>query len=142
MGRRLLGVVQEHDLACAAVGGVVKDGNIDRGAVWRMRAEDFKGQELELGPDERALHERIGAEAATVLDGLVTVGERGRWIAEAARAAGLAVVATAANADDAREVVDRALAPRAGDVLLVKASRGVALDELVAALTGRPAAET
>jgi UDP-N-acetylmuramoyl-tripeptide--D-alanyl-D-alanine ligase len=100
------------------------------------------GDMLELGPDERALHERIGAEAAAVLDGLVTVGERGRWIAEAARAAGLAVVATAANADDAREVVDRALAPRAGDVLLVKASRGVALDELVAALTGRPAAET
>jgi UDP-N-acetylmuramoyl-tripeptide--D-alanyl-D-alanine ligase len=100
------------------------------------------GDMLELGPDERALHERIGAEAATVLDGLVTVGERGRWIADAARAAGLAVVATAADAEEAREVVDLALAPRAGDVLLVKASRGVALDELVAALTGRPAAET
>jgi UDP-N-acetylmuramoyl-tripeptide--D-alanyl-D-alanine ligase len=96
---------------------------------------------LELGPNERALHERIGAEAATVLDGLVAVGERGRWIGEAARAAGLATVATAGDAVEAREAVDQALAPRAGDILLVKASRGVALDELVAALTGQPADE-
>jgi UDP-N-acetylmuramoyl-tripeptide--D-alanyl-D-alanine ligase len=99
------------------------------------------GDMLELGPNERALHERIGAEAATVLDGLVAVGERGRWIGEAARAAGLATVATAGDAVEAREAVDQALAPRAGDILLVKASRGVALDELVAALTGQPADE-
>jgi UDP-N-acetylmuramoyl-tripeptide--D-alanyl-D-alanine ligase len=99
------------------------------------------GDMLELGPNERALHERIGVEAATVLDGLVAVGERGRWIGEAARAAGLATVATAGDAVEAREAVDQALAPRAGDILLVKASRGVALDELVAALTGQPADE-
>jgi UDP-N-acetylmuramoyl-tripeptide--D-alanyl-D-alanine ligase len=99
------------------------------------------GDMLELGPDERALHERIGAEAAIVLDGLVAVGERGRWIAEAARAAGLASVATAADAAEARELVDQVLAPRAGDVLLVKGSRGIALDGLVAALTGRPVDE-
>jgi UDP-N-acetylmuramoyl-tripeptide--D-alanyl-D-alanine ligase len=99
------------------------------------------GDMLELGPDERALHERIGAEAATILDGLVTVGERGRWIADAARAAGLAAVGTAADAAEAREIIDQVLAPRAGDVLLVKASRGLALDDLVAALVGRPADE-
>jgi UDP-N-acetylmuramoyl-tripeptide--D-alanyl-D-alanine ligase len=99
------------------------------------------GDMLELGPDERSQHERIGAQAATVLDGLVAVGERGRWIADAARSAGLGTVATAGDAAEAREVVDRVLDPRAGDVLLVKASRGLALDELVAALTGRPADE-
>jgi UDP-N-acetylmuramoyl-tripeptide--D-alanyl-D-alanine ligase len=99
------------------------------------------GDMLELGPDERSQHERIGAQAATVLDGLVAVGERGRWIANAARAAGLGTVATAGDAAEAREVVDRVLDPRAGDVLLVKASRGLALDELVVALTGRPADE-
>jgi UDP-N-acetylmuramoyl-tripeptide--D-alanyl-D-alanine ligase len=99
------------------------------------------GDMLELGPDERAHHERIGAQAAMVLDGLVAVGERGRWIADAARAAGLSTVATAGDAAEAREVVDRVLDPRSGDILLVKASRGLALDELVAALTGRPADE-
>jgi UDP-N-acetylmuramoyl-tripeptide--D-alanyl-D-alanine ligase len=96
------------------------------------------GDMLELGPDERALHERIGTRAAAVLDGLVTVGERGRWIADAARAAGLARVETAPDADAAAPVVDQALNPAAGDVLLVKGSRGIALDRLVAALTGRP----
>jgi UDP-N-acetylmuramoyl-tripeptide--D-alanyl-D-alanine ligase len=95
------------------------------------------GDMLELGPDERVLHERIGVEAAAVLDGLVAVGERGAWIAEAARTAGLASVATAPEADAALAVVDQILSPTAGDVLLVKGSRGIALDRLVAALIGR-----
>jgi UDP-N-acetylmuramoyl-tripeptide--D-alanyl-D-alanine ligase len=95
------------------------------------------GDMLELGPDEQALHERIGAQAASVLDGLVAVGERGRWIADAARSAGLARIATAPDADTAAAVVDQVLDPAAGDVLLVKGSRGVELDHLVAALLGR-----
>ncbi len=96
------------------------------------------GDMLELGPDERSLHERIGVEAAAILDGLVAVGERGRWIADAARGAGLNPVATASDAEAALAVVDQVLAPTAGDVLLVKGSRGVALDRLVAALLGHP----
>jgi UDP-N-acetylmuramoyl-tripeptide--D-alanyl-D-alanine ligase len=96
------------------------------------------GDMLELGPDERALHERIGAQAAAVLDGLLAVGERGRWIGEAAKAAGLVRVAFAPDAEAAVAAVDEALHPVAGDVLLVKGSRGIALDRLVAALAGRP----
>jgi UDP-N-acetylmuramoyl-tripeptide--D-alanyl-D-alanine ligase len=99
------------------------------------------GDMLELGPDEQALHQRIGAEAATVLDGLVAVGPRGQWIADAARSAGMSRVATAPDADAALEVVDRVLSPSTGDVLLVKGSRGVALDRLVASLMDRPLAE-
>jgi UDP-N-acetylmuramoyl-tripeptide--D-alanyl-D-alanine ligase len=99
------------------------------------------GDMLELGPEERALHERIGIEAAGVLDGLVAVGERGRWIADAARAAGLARVATAPDAEAALPVIDQVLDPGAGDVLLIKASRGVELDRLVDDLLGRPTDE-
>jgi UDP-N-acetylmuramoyl-tripeptide--D-alanyl-D-alanine ligase len=95
------------------------------------------GDMLELGPDERALHERIGTEAAGVLDGLVAVGERGRWIADAARAAGLARIAAASDAEAALPVIDQVLDPGPGDVLLVKASRGIELDRLVDALLGR-----
>jgi UDP-N-acetylmuramoyl-tripeptide--D-alanyl-D-alanine ligase len=92
------------------------------------------GDMLELGPAEERLHREIGARAAGVVDGLVAVGERGRWIAEAALAAGLATVATARDVDEAVNVVERTLAPRVGDLLLVKGSRGVELDRLVVAL--------
>ena len=50
------------------------------------------GDMLELGPDEERLHRQIGAKAAGIAEALVTVGERGRWIGEAAIAAGLARV--------------------------------------------------
>jgi len=96
------------------------------------------GDMLELGPGEQALHQQIGREAAGILDGLVAVGERGRWIADAARAAGLTRVATAPDAEGALPAVEQTLSPAGGDVLLVKASRGIALDRLVAALTGQP----
>lgn len=97
------------------------------------------GDMLELGPDEERLHREIGSRVATVADALVAVGERGRWIADAARAAGLDRVTTARDAEEAVAVVERELAPRVGDLLLVKGSRGVELDRLVAALVGKPA---
>ena len=97
------------------------------------------GDMLELGPDEERLHREIGTRAAAVADALVAVGERGRWIAEGARAAGLRRVSEAADADDSVAVVERDLAPGVGDLLLVKGSRGIELDRLVAALTGERA---
>ncbi|MDP9273287.1 MAG: UDP-N-acetylmuramoylalanyl-D-glutamate--2,6-diaminopimelate ligase, partial [Chloroflexota bacterium] len=92
------------------------------------------GDMLELGADEEQLHRQIGTRAAGVVEGLVTVGERGRWIAEAARTAGLNRVAVADDAEEAAIVVDRELAPAAGDLLLVKGSRGIGLERLVEAL--------
>jgi UDP-N-acetylmuramoyl-tripeptide--D-alanyl-D-alanine ligase len=94
------------------------------------------GDMLELGPDEERLHREIGARAAGVLDGLVAVGVRGRWIAEAATAAGLKRVAIAEDAEQAASVLERTLAPGVGDVVLLKASRGVELDRTVALLSG------
>ena len=94
------------------------------------------GDMLELGPDEERLHREIGARAAGVADALVTVGERGRWIGEAARAAGLRRVTMVRDAEEARTAVERDLAPGVGDLLLVKGSRGIELDRLVAALAG------
>lgn len=94
------------------------------------------GDMLELGPDEERLHREVGGRVATIADALVAVGERGRWIADAALAAGLHRVTTARDADEAVAVVERELAPGIGDLLLVKGSRGVELDRLVAALVG------
>ena len=94
------------------------------------------GDMLELGPDEERLHREIGARAARSADGIVAVGERGRWIAEAARTAGARRVATALDADDAAVVLERELAPGVGDLVLVKASRGIGLDRTVELLRG------
>jgi UDP-N-acetylmuramoyl-tripeptide--D-alanyl-D-alanine ligase len=92
------------------------------------------GDMLELGPDEERLHREIGAMAAGIVDGLLAVGERGRWIAEAARRAGLSRVDTAADVDEAAAAFDRSIPATAGDLVLVKGSRGVELDRLVDAL--------
>ena len=86
---------------------------------------------LELGPDEERLHRAIGARAAGVVDALVAVGERGRWIAEGARDAGLARVSTAPTPTRRSWWSSATWRPGSGDLLLVKGSRGIALDRLV-----------
>ena len=73
-----------------------------------------------------------------IVDGLLAVGERGRWIAEAARQAGLSRVDTAADVDEAVAAFDRSIPATAGDLVLVKGSRGVELDRLVDALGATP----
>ena len=89
------------------------------------------GDMLELGPDEERLHREIGSLAGETVDAVVAVGQRGRWIAESARASGNARVFEAADADEAAEVLERELAPGVGDLVLVKASRGIGLDRTV-----------
>ena len=93
------------------------------------------GDMLELGEDERAAHAGVGAAAATAgVDVLVAVGPLTAHAAEAAREAdgwaGEAVVT--AGRDEAEAWVRENV--RAGDVVLVKASRGGALEHVAAAL--------
>lgn len=104
--------------------------------VGRGRRLAVLGDMLELGPDEERLHRQVGAAAASVVDGLLAVGSRGAWVAEAARSSGLTGVLTATDADEAIATIDRGLAPKAGDIVLVKGSRGMALERLVDALSG------
>ncbi|HJP70245.1 MAG TPA: UDP-N-acetylmuramoyl-tripeptide--D-alanyl-D-alanine ligase, partial [Candidatus Limnocylindria bacterium] len=94
------------------------------------------GDMLELGPDEERLHREIGAHAARTADAIVAVGPRGRWLAEGARAAGASRVIAAEDAEDAASVLERDLAPGAGDLVLLKASRGIGLDRAVELLAG------
>jgi UDP-N-acetylmuramoyl-tripeptide--D-alanyl-D-alanine ligase len=92
------------------------------------------GEMLELGPAHEDGHRSVGRAAAAVVDHLVVVGDGARAIAEAARAAGLPTdrLTTVGDRAAARSVLVDLLRP--GDVVLVKASRGVALDVLVAEL--------
>lgn len=86
------------------------------------------GEMLELGEDSESEHRAVGAYAAARADLVVAVGEAARAIAEGA---GERAVALADN-DAAIAWLRGHLA--AGDVVLVKASRGAHLDEIAAAL--------
>ena len=94
------------------------------------------GDMLELGHDEEQLHRAVGHHAARTADAIVTVGTRGTWIAEGARAGGAALVLEAVDAEAAVLALDRDLAPTHGDVVLLKASRGIELDRAVDVLLG------
>jgi UDP-N-acetylmuramoyl-tripeptide--D-alanyl-D-alanine ligase len=96
------------------------------------------GDMLELGDYEETGHRLVGCRAANVAQTLVSVGLRARWIADEAEACGLPAkdIQRAADTEEALTMVQDMIEP--GDLLLVKGSRGMAMERIVAALT-RPA---
>lgn len=93
------------------------------------------GDMLELGPDERRFHAEIGAHARSAgVDVLVSVGPLAVATAEAFGGE----THVAAQAADAADLVADLVRP--GDVVLVKASRGVGLERVCEALAAAPAA--
>jgi UDP-N-acetylmuramoyl-tripeptide--D-alanyl-D-alanine ligase len=90
------------------------------------------GDMLELGEIEAEAHQRVGEQAAEAgVSLLVTVGELAALSAGPARDAGLEVVL----ATTPEEAADRLLPLlQAGDTILVKASRGIALERTVGRL--------
>jgi len=95
------------------------------------------GDMLELGEVAAAEHARVGRRAAETVDMLFTVGALARGISDTARGDGLADAIHCESKDEALTRVRAELRP--GDVLLVKASRALALDTVVRALTGSEA---
>ena len=90
------------------------------------------GDMLELGPQEHDFHAQLGEQAAEVgVDVLVTVGPLAASIAEGFHGETHAV----SDAAEAATIVPELLAP--GDVVLVKASRGVGLELVCRALGAR-----
>ncbi len=92
------------------------------------------GDMRELGAEEARAHQIVGERAAQVADILIAVGARGKWIGAAARAAGLAPdkIFFAENNSRAVEILRGLM--RAGDWALVKGSRGMQMEEIVAAV--------
>ncbi len=92
------------------------------------------GDMLELGQYEWRGHEMVGVRAAEVADELITVGERAKLIAAAALRAGFRDDRVKQLADY-QNAIDYLL-PRLqkDDVVLVKGSRGMRMDNIVAAL--------
>ena len=92
------------------------------------------GDMLELGDVELEAHRRVAARAVEVVSTLIAVGERGRWIGEHALRLGMpaAQVRHVADNEAAIAVLERTL--QAGDKVLVKGSRGMAMEQIVLAL--------
>jgi len=95
------------------------------------------GDMLELGQYERQGHEMIGVRVAEVADELVTVGERARMIAETARQVGMdpSAIIELSDSDEATTYLLERLG--ADDVVLIKGSRGMSMDQIVAGLEVR-----
>jgi len=89
------------------------------------------GEMLELGEGHEAGHRGVGEAVAAVAELLVVVGDGAAAIADGARQGGLAAdrIVLVADREAALDQLRERL--RDGDVVLVKASRGVGLDLLV-----------
>ncbi|HYC54082.1 MAG TPA: UDP-N-acetylmuramoyl-tripeptide--D-alanyl-D-alanine ligase [Candidatus Binatia bacterium] len=93
------------------------------------------GDMLELGPRAAELHERAGAQAAAIDPELLcAVGSFAGSLIDGARAAGLAAekALVCARHEDAAAAVAETW--RTGDAILVKGSRGAAMEKVVEAL--------
>jgi UDP-N-acetylmuramoyl-tripeptide--D-alanyl-D-alanine ligase len=94
------------------------------------------GDMLELGPDSARLHAEVGDYAAARADEVIAVGPAAAHLASAARAhLGAAHVAHAEGVDQAAARAVEVSGP--GDVVLVKASRGMQLERVIDALAAR-----
>jgi UDP-N-acetylmuramoyl-tripeptide--D-alanyl-D-alanine ligase len=92
------------------------------------------GDMLELGDFEERGHRMVGVRVADIADKLVVVGQRAKWIAEEAILSGLPKthVVILGDKDAAIEYLHNQI--REGDVVLIKGSRGMHMDQIVTAL--------
>lgn len=98
------------------------------------------GDMLELGSFEEEGHRKVGGRAAAVVDLLIVIGQRAKWIAAEAHACGLdpAAILEMENNQAAISYLERNL--QAEDIALIKGSNSQRLDEIVSALTAERAA--
>ena len=100
------------------------------------------GDMLELGPTSREIHAELGGQVpAQGFDYLLCVGEFASTVVEAAQHAGMS--ATAAREFTSKEEIAAAIKEllahghlRTGDLILVKGSRGMRMEQVIVALAG------
>ncbi len=93
------------------------------------------GDMLELGSFEEEGHRKVGGRAAQIVDLLITIGSRAKFIADEARACGLkpAQILELENNSSAISYLQQILSP--DDVVLIKGSNSQKMNEIVSALT-------
>lgn len=97
------------------------------------------GDMLELGSSAPELHREVGAYLAERgVAQLISCGALGKHVAEGARAAGMAAEHVVHEPDAARAGAALKGMVQDGDVVLVKASRGMKMEQAVEMLAGKP----
>ncbi len=95
------------------------------------------GDMLELGPSAPVLHREVGAYLAERgVTHLIACGDLGAHVADGARGAGMAPERIAHEPDAARAGMALKALAQEGDVVLVKASRGMKMEQAVDMLAG------
>lgn len=96
------------------------------------------GDMLELGQYTMEAHSKIGEKVPKIADILITVGLRGKFIAEAAlkNRMNRKFVFSFINLDEAGLALQRLI--KKGDLILVKASQGVRLEKIVKEVMAEP----
>lgn len=93
------------------------------------------GDMLELGEFSRQLHEKVGEEVANnSIDYLITVGEEAKAIAQKAKEKGVRqdCIKVMKNSKEAIDLIKEQM--KQGDIILIKASRGMELNKVVEAI--------
>ncbi|MGQ0809718.1 MAG: UDP-N-acetylmuramoyl-tripeptide--D-alanyl-D-alanine ligase [Nitrospiraceae bacterium] len=94
------------------------------------------GDMLELGPESHAMHREVGKFVTEQgVSELIACGALGRALAEGARSAGMAPDRVTEMPDALSAGAAAKGLVRRGDVVLVKASRGVRMEQVIEALT-------
>ncbi|MFN8472032.1 MAG: UDP-N-acetylmuramoyl-tripeptide--D-alanyl-D-alanine ligase [Anaerolineae bacterium] len=96
------------------------------------------GDMLELGDIEEEGHLKVGCRAAEVVDLLIAVGERSKATAEGARECGMVESAIRWYPDNATALAALRDILSEGDFVLIKGSRGVQMETIVAGLAAAP----
>ena len=92
------------------------------------------GDMYELGRYEEESHREVGAYAAAQsVDYVIAVGQLGRLIGDAAEEAGCLVIRAETN-EQAMQLLSRYV--QTGDVILVKGSRGMKMEQIVQEIMG------
>jgi UDP-N-acetylmuramoyl-tripeptide--D-alanyl-D-alanine ligase len=92
------------------------------------------GDMLELGAHEVQGHQRVARRAVDVVSMLITVGELGQLIGEHARSLGMPAARVHHVGDNEAAIAQLHRVLEAGDKVLVKGSRGMAMEQIVQAL--------
>ena len=105
-------------------------------AMANLRTEGRKifvmGDMLELGSDEGAFHRQAVKDASRVCDIFITVGSLTNAAIESIKSSGLSFqkIFNCKSSSDARDILFKEIGPKQGDVVLVKGSRAMKMEEI------------